>query len=113
MKKMKEIKLSGKLEGMTVGKDGNDAYVSQLDIDKFMAVTVGGFLKCMFREGNEEFHAVRVYRVKTGVIDKNTGLFRRTQKWSYVGVVETNFNGFVVHDAFDEEGNLKILPRKM
>lgn len=107
------IKLTGKLEGMTVVKKGNDAYVSELDIDKFMAVTVDGYLKCMFTEAGEEGHAVRVYRVSVGEIDNSTGLFKRTKKWRYVGVVETKFDGFsdgfVVYDAFDEDGNLKGL----
>lgn len=103
------IKLTGKLEGVTVIKKGNDAYVSELDIDKFMAVTVGGYLKCMFTEACEGGHAVRVYSVSTGEIDKNTGLFKRTKKWRYVGVVKENFDNFIVYDAFDEDGNLKGL----
>ena len=104
------IDLTGKLEGVTVTKKGNDAYVSELDIDKFMAVTAGGYLKCMFTEAGEEGHAVRVYRVSVGEIDKSTGLFKRTKR--YVGVVETNFDGFVVYDAFDEDGNLKGLQKE-
>lgn len=103
------INLTGKLEGVTVTKKGNDAYISELDIDRFMAVTAGGYLKCMFTEAGEEGRAVRVYRVSVGEIDKSTGLFKRTKKWRYVGVVKENFDNFVVYDAFDKDGNLKGL----
>lgn len=74
-----------------------------------MAVTAVGYLKCMFTEAGEEGHDVRVYRVSIGVIDKDMGLFKRTKKWRYVGVVKTSLDGFVVYDAFDENGDLKII----